>query len=260
MNHEMSHDKLAYSAFLKALGRRPFPRELLLPGGRYGLVRLFKHDFFAATGLFRRSDGHTVVLKIGRTADLLGLPGRWIGRFLARREARIYRALADVECVPAWVAMWEDCGFVHEFAPGHALQFGEDVGDDFFDQLESLIGTIHSRGMAYVDLEKCENIIVGEDGRPYLIDFQISWYPRSVRVRRSPLVAWFTRLLQGMDEYHLLKHRRKMRPDQLDAAQLAQAYKLPGYLQVHRAVVGPLQKIRRAVLRRVDPEYAATRR
>ena len=79
-------------AVLKALGRKTFPRVLDLPGGAYELARPFKHDFFAATALYKRNDGHAVVLKIGRSADVLGLPARWIGRFLARREARMYQA------------------------------------------------------------------------------------------------------------------------------------------------------------------------
>ena len=164
---------------LKALGRRAFPRMLSLPCGQYDLVRVFKHDFFAATGLFQHADGHLVVLKIGRTADLFGLPGCWIGRYLSAREGRIYQMLSDVEPVPAYVCKWGDHGFIHEYVPGRPLQKGDQVGGEFFDELEMLMADLHRRGMAYVDLEKCENIIVGEDGKPHLIDFQISWYPHS---------------------------------------------------------------------------------
>ncbi len=256
----MPEDRPAAPVVLKALGRKAFPQVLKLPGGQYRFVRMFKHDFFAATGLFQRDGGHYVVLKVGRIADLLGLPGRWIGRFLVDREARIYQALSDLDSVPAFVSMWGDCGFVHEFAAGQPLQQAQAVGDDFFNQLESLIAAIHSRGMAYVDLEKCENIIVGGDGKPHLIDFQISWYPpRRWAGRFGPLV-WFGKLLQQMDEYHLLKHRRRARPDQLRPEQLDESYKLPAYIRIHRAVVKPFQKIRRGVLRKLDADYAAARR
>ena len=245
---------------LKALGRRAFPQVLSLPGGEYELVRVFKHDFFAATGLFRRGDGHLVVLKIGRTADVFGLPGRWIGRYLAAREAHIYRLLADVEQVPAYVGQWGACGFIHEYVAGRPLQKRDQVGDAFFDELETLMAVIHRRGMAYVDLEKCENIIVGEDGKPHLIDFQISWYPRSRWSRRFPLWSWLGGMLQRMDEYHLLKHRRRTRPDQLGAEELEHAHLVPAYIKIHRAITKPLQRIRRGVLRRVDPDHAANRR
>ncbi len=246
-------------AVLKALGRSCFPQTLDLPEGRYELVHVFKHDFFAATGLLRRRDGHQVVLKINRMADLLGLPGRWIGRFLARREALIYQALADLEPVPRFMGLWGDCGFVHEYVVGHPMRADEAVGDEFFGALEQIIDRMHARGMAYVDLEKCENIIVDHNGRPSLIDFQISWHLPG-RLGRLPPLCWIRDLLQDMDSYHLLKHRRRTRPDQLSAEQLDESYKLPGYLKVHRAVVKPLQRLRRGALRRLDPQYPSASR
>lgn len=243
-------------AVLKALGRKTFPRVLHLPGGAYELARPFKHDFFAATALYKRNDGHAVVLKIGRSADVLGVPAGWIGRCLARREARMYQALADVENVPAFVAMYGDCGFVHEYVEGHELRRDEPVADEFFDELATLIATIHARGMAYVDLEKCENIIVSDEGKPFLIDFQISWDLPARWCRHIPPLPWLMRELQRMDRYHLLKHRRRTRPNQLDPDRQASSADIPTVIRLHRALVKPLQLLRRGFLRRVDPEYS----
>lgn len=243
-------------ALLKALGRKTFPEILHLPGGAYALARQFKHDFFAATALYKRDNGHAVVLKMGRSADVLGVPAGWIGRFLTRREARMYRALADVENVPAFVAMYGDYGFVHEYVEGHELRRDESVSDQFFDELATLIATIHARGMAYVDLEKCENIIVSDEGKPVLIDFQISWDQPPRWCRHIPPLPWLMRELQRMDRYHLLKHRRRTRPDQLDADRLASSADIPAVIRLHRAIVRPLQLLRRGFLRRVDPEYS----
>ena len=245
---------------LKALGRKRFPEHIDLAGGRFRLAEVLKHDFFAATALYRRADGRQVVLKIGRSADILGLPARWIGRFLARREARIYRALSDVASVPDFSGMWSDCGFAHDYVEGHPLRRDEAVGDEFFDQLQTLIATIHARNMAYVDLEKCENLIVGQDGRPHLIDFQISWSMPALWERCCPPLAWFRKKLQHMDEYHLLKHRRRARPDQLTPEQLDESYKLPGWIRMHRVLVRPLQKIRRLALKKLDADYLSAPR
>jgi hypothetical protein len=63
-----------------------------------------------------------------------------------------------------------------------------------------------------------------------------------------------------MDRYHLLKHRRRNRPDQLAPEQLDESFNLPGYIRLHRALTRPLQVVRRGLLRRLDPEYAAARR
>ena len=58
--------------------------------------------------------------------------------------------------------------------PGYPLGRDERVSDTFFDELAELVSWLHERHMAYVDLNKRQNILMGDDGRPYLIDFQIS--------------------------------------------------------------------------------------
>ncbi|MFM8951864.1 MAG: hypothetical protein ACKOOF_02200 [Planctomycetaceae bacterium] len=71
--------------------------------------------------------------------------------------------------------------------------------------------------MAHVDLHKRENILVDDDGRPHLIDFQISFaLPRSNRLA-ARLCGGLMRLLQRCDDYHLFKHRLRHRPDQISA-------------------------------------------
>lgn len=241
---------------LRALGRTPFPAEVCISGRRYRLQKVFKHDFFAVTGLMESADGRRIVLKIGRTAPLLGWPAAWVGAWLAGREARIYRALRGVRGIPAFAGTWGRCGMAHEYVAGHSLSRNEKVSDEFFDQLENLLREVHARDMAYVDLEKCANVLVGDDGRPWLIDFQISWHWPGPLGRRFPLTRLLRRL-QHMDHYHLLKHRRKLRPDQLSAAQLEAAQKPPGSIRLHRLLTAPLQQIRRAVLRRLDPDRVA---
>lgn len=247
----------AVPAVLKALGSRPFPERVTLSGGTYEMVCVFKHDFFAATGLFRRADGRQVVLKIGRMADILGWPARWLGRWLVQREGRIYQALAGVPNVPAFAGFWGENGFAHDYVPGHSLRHDERPGAEFIGALEALIAALHARDIAYVDLEKCANIIVGDDGRPHLIDFQIAWQLPGWWGRRFPPFVWFRRTLQDMDRYHLLKHRRRMCRDELTEQQYEVAHRTPAYIRLHRAMVKPLQKVRRAALKRLDPDRAS---
>ena len=71
---------------------------------------------------------------------------------------------------------------------------------------------MHVRGIAYVDLHKRENVIVGDDGRPYLVDFQISFDVTHPRLRWVPGArAVFDQLCVG-DLYHLEKHVRRADP------------------------------------------------
>ena len=238
---------------LRALGRERLPETISVPAGEFRFVKLFKHDFFAVTALYEGPAG-TVVLKVGRQADFLGLPCEWIGRFLAGHEARNYLRLKDLEAVPQFLGMWGRHGFVHTYVNGHAMRKGEHVPDDFFRRLREAIDAIHRRDMAYVDLEKPQNVIVGDDGRPYLIDFQISWHLS----RRYGGGLWLAKLvlkrLQGADRYHLGKLQRRTRPDQLTTEQLAATYRRPWYINLHRWLTRPAAQIRRRTLKRLDPQ------
>jgi hypothetical protein len=198
-------------------------------------------------------EGGRVLLKVGRQASFLGLPCRWVGRWLAAREHAALERLRAVEGIPGPIDRWGDTGIVREYVEGHPLAKGEPVPDDFHPRLVKIIDAIHDYDMAYVDLEKCENVLVGEDGRPYLFDFQISWYwPRRWGGELWPirrLRRWF----QQGDRYHLIKLQRRTRPDQMSPEALAASYRKPWYVHVHRVLTWPFTVVRRAVLNRVDP-------
>jgi hypothetical protein len=232
---------------LRALGDQDLPAEIDLDGCRYVRVRTFKHDFFAASGRYRDGE-RQIVLKVGRRAGFLGMPLGWIGRLLARHEADLFSRLADSEGIPRLSGMWGEDAIVHEFSEGHTLRRGDRMPDDFFERLEAMIGGLHRRQMAYVDLEKPQNVLIGEDGRPYLVDFQISWpWPVGWLARSAP-GRWLGRRLQQGDLYHLRKLRRRFRPDQMTAAELAESYRRPWPVRLHRRLTQPATSFRRWVL------------
>jgi len=250
----MPDEKLRH-AWLRALGPAEMPERIHLQGGEYVHLRTWKHDFFAATGLYEGPSGR-VVLKLGRTAGLLGLPASWIGRVLCDRELDVYRAVDDLPGVPRCFGKWGKTGLVHAFVEGHPLQKREPVNDDFFPRLEQLIAELHRRGIAYVDLEKRENILVDSQGHPCLIDFQISWrWPSGARrtgLKRlvpDELGRFLLARLQEGDRYHLLKHRRRHRPDTLTPEQIAASYRLGFWHDLHRRVSRPLTLLRRSMLK-----------
>jgi len=182
-------------AWLLALGHNSLPEQILVQQRKYHLQKLFKHDFFAASGLY--SDGSSrVVLKIYRRQDLLGLPMNWLGRWLAQREISFYRYLQDLPGIAHFLGTFGRNGFVHAYIPGQdLLEYPKTrIADDFFDQLVDLMRSVHERGISYVDANKRDNVIVGLDGRPYLIDFQISWRPKPGGLSRRVLL-----FMQRMD-------------------------------------------------------------
>ena len=245
------HDRVAYS--MRALGKAGLPRTFTLNGTIYRHHRTAKHDFFAATAFYTDVAGNTVVLKVSRNTDFAGVPLQWLGRWLCRREVRFYDRLSDLPNVPGLLGRVGPTGFVHEFVPGRPLEKDLPVPDGFFKQLQDLIAKLHRRGIAYVDTNKPQNILVGDDGRPHLIDFQISYDveglgPRAARLR---LHRWWLHRLQQEDLYHLLKHKRRMRPDEMTTAERECATRQSALIRLHRFATRPYFHLRRRTFQRL---------
>jgi hypothetical protein len=234
---------------MRALGRAELPATLDLRGQRYRHAKTVKHDFFAATGFYDDDHGNRVVLKIGRTSDFSGVPLQWLGRLLCRRELRFYSAMADLPNIPSVLGTFGATGFVHAYAKGQPLARGLSVPRGFFDDLMELIQTLHHRGIAYVDTNKSPNIILGDDGKPHLIDFQISYDLHDLG--NTALNRWWLRRLQAADVYHILKHKKRLRPDELTATELAAVQNRSWLIRLHRFVTKPYFKFRRTTFRRL---------
>jgi hypothetical protein len=232
------------------------PPSVVCNGLTYTHVQTFKHDFFAATGLYRGPDGELAVLKLGRQTGLGSIPLAWIGTLLTRRELCFYQSLQSLPGVPRLLGAVGPSGLLHAFVPGHPLGREERVSDTFFDELAAQLRALHVRHMAYVDLNKRQNILMGDDGQPYLIDFQISLHLPPVGWRRLRPVQWLLARFQHEDWYHFLKHKRRLRPDLLSAAERVQVERLSVWIRMHRAVARPLTYVRRATLRRLHRSEA----
>lgn len=247
------------SPALLALGKEPPPPSIELGGEPYALTRVFKHDFFAYTGLYEGPAGR-VVLKIGRRASFFGLPLGWIGRLHAWHESAVFREVDDLAVVPRFTGRYGRHGLTHAFVEGHPLTKGERVADDFFTRLGEGLAEIHRRGLAYVDLEKCENVLVGNDGRPYLFDFQIAWrWPFRLMRERWP-VTWIAARFQAGDRYHLRKLQLRTRPDLFTPEELEAARRKPFLVRLHGALTRPFTRLRRRALERVDPRGRRAKR
>lgn len=235
---------------MRALGRDDLPREFHLAGKTFRHVRTMKHDFFAATALYEDSADPTrrAVLKISRTADFAGLPLEWIGRWLCRREMRFYSRLADLPNVPAVLGTVGRTGFIHAYVEGRPLSIDRPLPAGFFEQLQTLLNKIHQRDIAYVDTNKPENILLGNDGKPHLIDFQISW---DLNLGRTWLNRWILRRLQAEDLYHLAKHRHRLKQESSVKAVDEVELKLSPWIRAHRLIATPFKRFRRRTLQRM---------
>lgn len=250
MAEDRPHSARPRHGWLYALPNARLPHTVDCASQRYDLVETYKHDFFAATGLYRGDTG-LAVLKLNRVQPVLFVPLRWIGRLLAAREIQAYQAAAGIRGIPALLGTVGDTGLMHAYVPGRPLQRRDTVSDTFFAELRELLDRLHQRHMAYVDLNKRQNIILGEDGRPYLVDFQISlWWPPSGWRKMAP-ARWLLARFQRGDDYHFLKHKRRLRPDQLTDADRRALGRISFWIRLHRAVTRPLTHVRRFFLRRL---------
>lgn len=237
---------------LRALGIKDLPGQLTVDGVQYEHCETFKHDFFAATGRYAAGDGDQVVLKVYRRSECLGMPLEWLGQWMACRESRIYQLLHDLPGIPRWRGWYGRTGFVHEFIPGHNLHRKAVVDDDFFPRLADLLAAMHDRQVAYVDLNKAANILQGDDGRPYLIDFQISLDVRGPWPRNCFVVKHLFKKFAQADLYHFAKHQRRLRPDQMTQAQIDASYRTGWAIRLHRSIARPLTLLRRRTLARIE--------
>lgn len=224
---------------------------------------LLKRDFYAAVGIYDResSEGGAsnlpgqVLLKVYHTDPLWCLPLGWLGRWLARREIRCYQDLDGIPGIPRMVGTHGESGLIREFVPGCNLkEYREHTLPDerFYPELHRILADVHARGMSHNDLAKPENVLVTEDGRPVLIDFQIALGPR---LPRLPGLRWlarrFLRYMQSVDRYHSRKHHVFDRAADFSADDLRQARKKGTVLWLHGVVVRkPYRAVRHFVLRR----------
>jgi len=198
-------------AILRALGTADPPPAVEANGRTYRRQAILKHDTFAATALYQHEHDR-IICKFNRTRAFTGVPATWLGRALAGREQDALERLRGIKGIPEPRGPIHLAGRLqrhvtaHAYIPGQPLTGSEALEDDFFPRLERIIRQIHSRDMAHVDLSKRENLLLGENGRPHLLDFQIHFAlpPHGpVRLVLRPLLA----LLQKADRYHLLKHQ-----------------------------------------------------
>ncbi len=285
--------KRRHNTQLFALSAPP-PGEIDIGGVSYKLVRVFKHDFFAATALYEvvggtwhGRPGHDstseppmplmtetampptgetlptgrqtpaprviprIVVKFYRTQPFMGLSMAWLGRFSRDHEKAIYAVLEGVEGVPRWVGCVGQTGLAIEYVDADPLDHFDHVPAGYFDRMRRILDAVHARGVAYVDANKLSNMLVGADGEPHLIDFQIavrrrddwSWPMRAI-------AAVIVRYLQDRDIYHLYKHKRRLAPDELTDEEEKISRSRGRWHRFHRRITKPYRAVRRAFLRR----------
>ena len=243
-------------AVFRALGKSEPPPVVEIRGESFRMVELLKHDSWAATAIYG-SDSRKALCKFNRQQAIFVIPMRWLGRLLAARERGFHDRLDGITGITP--SLGDVCvagqplphAVARTFIDGHALAEGEWVDDDFFPRFQALLAEVHRRGVAHVDLHKRENILVDSAGRPYLIDFQISFALPAKSRLAATLCGGLLRLLQRCDDYHLLKHQVKHRPEQAGLTLRDIEMLRPWWIRLHRRFAVPFRSLRRGLLVRL---------
>jgi serine/threonine protein kinase len=142
-----------------------------------------------------------------------------IGRFLVWREKKAYIRLKGLRGVPTFYRAVDGLALVMEAIPGKSIESPEilaELPEAFFDALQDLVEKIHKRGMAHCDLKRAPNIILGDDGRPYIIDWAAS--VSKTELGLFPLSLIYDRFIQD-DLKAIIKIRLKHSPESVSPAQ-----------------------------------------
>jgi len=140
---------------------------------QWGGTRLLVKDFARAPWLIRN------------------LYGRWV----VANETRIYRRLAGVRGVPAFHARLDRFAFAVEYidAPSLKKWRKKTLPAAVFDRLAELQARLHERGVVHLDAHQRKNILLADDGQPFVVDFATSLYLGKGWVSRKLLLPFFAR-------------------------------------------------------------------
>lgn len=215
-------------------------------------VKQIKDDGFAETWI-AQYQGQKWLYKKYRFRFWWGKLARPFARKWAHNEMAMCEALKGVPGTVNHFIKITDQSFLREWIEGvdlgqRKLQ-GRVPGNAFFAELRSNVEMIHQRGIAYNDLAKKYNIIVTEDDHPVLIDYQISMrqYQGRNPLRRKINHA-FIRYMQSEDLRHVVKLKRRNRPDLLTPEEEAASYALPkGGQFLRKIITEPARLVKRAI-------------
>jgi serine/threonine protein kinase len=126
-----------------------------------------------------------------------------VGRFLIWRESKAYRRLKDLKGVPRFFRSIDGIALILEEIPGKNIEDLEKeamLPKEFFEELRRLVERIHERGLVHCDLKRAPNILLGYNGKPYIVDWSASIFKTEFGV--FPLNLLYRRFL--LDDFNAI--------------------------------------------------------
>lgn len=138
----------------------------------------------------------------------------FVGRVSTWRERAIYQKLHGLPGIPRYFGRLDRYALVVEYIPGQAASQVKPglVGPEFFDRLQSVVDRIHQRGIVLCDLRHTANIIVSDQGEPFLVDFCTAFERGS---RWNIFKKWIYDLFHQDDLLGIAKLKKHLAPELL---------------------------------------------
>lgn len=99
---------------------------------------------------------------------------RPFGKAFASHEYRILKKLSGLEGIPRVISL-TDSTLEISFIDGAPIQtLPEPLPHETYFKLENLLNEIHKRKIVHLDLRHRKNILISENGDPFILDFESS--------------------------------------------------------------------------------------
>jgi len=158
------------------------------------------------------SDNGKLVVKDFKRSDFLFRV--IVGPILIRREFGALRNLLGVTGIPQLAGRIDRYAFAIEHISGMSLDRVPSgaLSSEFYSGLRSVIDEMHSRGIAHCDLRSRGNVMLGDDGKPYVVDFAACVFRgRGI----NPFFRWLFHQFVLADNNAVLRIKKRLSPELL---------------------------------------------
>jgi serine/threonine protein kinase len=191
-------------------------------------------------------DGRIVVKDFRRGDVLFRLI---VGPILIRREYGALRKLLGVSGIPQAVARIDRYAFAIKHVAGVSLDrtLPNALTDEFYARLRAVIDDMHRHGVAHCDLRSRGNVMLGNDGAPYVIDFAACVF---LGRGLNPFFKWLFGQFVLADRNAVLRIKQRLSPDLLSEDEKTElATPLP-YERPARFIGETIRRVTRKLLTR----------